>query len=81
MKKVETIKEYSNLLLITLVILAVSLNFYWAKYRPMLATKDCAKVAQVNIKNITGIKNIDNFTKTYNFLLNRCLSVGYGISK
>jgi hypothetical protein len=82
MKYIELIKKHYGLLLITLtILLATSLNFYWTKYRPMIATKDCAKVAQENIKNISGIKDIDDFTKTHNFLLNRCLSVGYGINK
>lgn len=67
--------------LLTFLSFFIIFNFYWTKYRPMIATKDCAKVAIDNIKiRNTKFSGIEEYTKIYNFIFDRCMKVGYGIN-
>ena len=64
-----------------MVIIFALFTTYWNKYRPMVATKDCAQVADERIKYIKD-ENFQSFTEyigVYKFLFDECMLVGYGI--
>ena len=76
-EKMQKIKEYKLIIILTLVLVILGVVFYWYEYRPSQIKKLCSEKVINTMKEQKGI-SINEGSTAYNFLYNNCLH-SYGL--